>query len=225
MKSARLGFPKTSNVKQMQTDCVEESGIKTRLGYFVDRPAKCCWNCACFGFPYSAACSRIAAEFVTTGYSLTHDSSDNDPAVSECGVCSRWISKAVAKIYRDSTSFEEAKLKASVISDGSYTDELNNSFCEVKATPKMQEYMARILAERRIPIKLSPIPFDAVINPDPDGPVYLQFHPSESFWLVHEWLKINSPVYEKKCCEREKAGHKLLKNFMMHIGTNTNNVV
>ena len=225
IKSVWLSFQKMSNAKQMQTDCIEESGIKARLGYFIDRPAKCCWNCACSGFPYSAACSRIAAEFVTTRYSSTHNLPDGDPAVSECGVCSRWISKAVVKIYRDSASFEEAKLKASVISDGSYTDELDNSFCEEKATPKMQEYMARILAERQIPIKLSPIPFDAVINPDPDGPIYLQFHPSKSFWLVHEWLKINSPIYEEKRCELAKAGHKLLKNFMMRIGTNTSNAV
>ena len=212
----------------MQTDCIEESGIKARLGYFIDRPAKCCWNCACSGFPYSAACSRIAAEFVTTRYSSTHNLPDDDPAISECGVCSRWISKAVVKIYRDSASFEEAKLKASVISDGSYTDELDNSFCEEKATPKMQEYMARILAEREIFIKLSPIPFDAVIHPDPDGSACLQFRPSMSFWLVHEWLKINSPVYEELMERRrkqEKADQKVLKNFMMHIGANPKNAV
>ena len=212
----------------MQTDCAEETGIKARLGYFVDRPAKCCWNCACSNFPYSAACSRIAAEFVMTRYSPTHNSPNDDPAVSECGVCSRWISKAVMEIYRDSASFEEAKLKASVVSDGSYTDELDNSFCEEKATPKMQEYMARILAEREISIKLSPIPFDAVINPDPDGPAYLQFRPSMSFWLVHEWLKINSPVYEEfmeRRRELDKAGQKILKNFMMRIGANPENMV
>ena len=207
----------------MRTDCVEEPGIKARLGYFIDRPAKCCWNCACSGFPYSAACSRIAAEFDMTRYSPTHTSSSDDPAVSECGVCSRWISKAVMEIYRNSSSFEEAKLKASVVSDGSYTDELDNSFCEEKATPKMQEYMARILAEREIFIKLSPIPFDAVIHPDPDGPACLQFRPSMSFWLVHEWLKINSPVYEELMERRrkqEKADQKVLKNFMMRIGAN-----
>ena len=212
----------------MQTDGTEEPGIKTRLGYFVDRPAKCCWNCACSNFPYSAACSRIAAEFVMTRYSPTHNSPNDDPAVSECGVCSRWISKAVMEIYRDSASFEEAKLKASVVSDGSYTDELDNSFCEEKATPKMQEYMARILAEREISIKLSPIPFDAVINPDPDGPAYLQFRPSMSFWLVHEWLKINSPVYEEfmeRRRELDKADQKILKNFMMRIGANPENMV
>lgn len=212
----------------MQTDCTEESGIKARFGYSIDRPAKCCWNCACSNFPYSAACSRIAAEFVMTRYSPTHTSLNDDPAVSECGVCSRWISMAVMEIYRDSTSFEEAKLKTSVVSDGSYTDELDNSFCEEKATPKMQEYMARILAEREISMKLSPIPFDAVINPDPDGPAYLQFYPSKSFWLVHEWLKINSPIY-KEFMERrreiDKVDQKILKNFMMHIGTNPRNAV
>lgn len=223
MKSARPGFQKTSNAKQMLTDCAEEPGIKARLGYFVDRPAKCCLNCACSNFPYSAACSRIAAEFVMTRYSPTHTSPNDDPAVSECGVCSRWISKAVVEIYRNSSSFEEAKLKASVVSDGSYTDELDNSFCEEKATPKMQEYMARILAEREIFIKLSPIPFDAVIHPDPDGPACLQFRLSMSFWLVHEWLKINSPVYEELMERRrkqEKADQKVLKNFMMRIGAN-----
>ena len=223
MKSARPGFQKTSNVKQMLTDCAEEPGIKARLGYFVDRPAECCLDCACSNFPYSAACSRIAAEFVMTRYSPTHTSPNDDPAVSECGVCSRWISKAVVEIYRNSSSFEEAKLKASVVSDGSYTDELDNSFCEEKATPKMLEYMARILTERRIFMKLSPIPFDAVINPDPDGPVYLQFRLSMSFWLVHEWLKINSPVYEELMERRrkqEKADQKVLKNFMMRIGAN-----
>lgn len=223
MKLARPGFQKTSNVKQMLTDCAEEPGIKARLGYFVDRPAKCCLNCACSNFPYSAACSRIAAEFVMTRYSPTHTSPNDDPAVSECGVCSRWISKAVMEIYRNSSSFEEAKLKASVVSDGSYTDELDNSFCEEKATPKMQEYMARILAEREIFIKLSPIPFDAVIHPDPDGPACLQFRLSMSFWLVHEWLKINSPVYEELMERRrkqEKADQKVLKNLMMHIGAN-----
>lgn len=212
----------------MQTDCTEEPGIKMRLGYFVDRPVKCCWNCACSNFPYSAACSRIASEFVMTRYSPTHTLSNDDPAVSECGVCSRWISKAVVEIYRNSTSFEEAKLKASVVSDGSYTDELDNSFCEEKATPKMQEYMTRILAEPGISIKLSSIPFNAVINPDPDGPAYLQFRPSMSFWLVHEWLKINSPVYEEFIERRrklDKADQKILKNFMMRIGTNSGNVV
>ena len=212
----------------MQTDCAEEPGIKARLGYFVDRPAKCCWNCACSSFPYSAACSRIAAEFVMTRYSPTHASPNDDPAISECGVCSKWISKAVMEIYRNSASFEEAKLKASVISDGSYTDELDNSFCEEKATPKMQEYMARILAEREISIKLSPIPFDAVINPDPDGPAYLQFRPSMSFWLVHEWLKINSPVYEEfmeRRREPNKADGEIFKNFMMRIGANPGSTV
>lgn len=209
----------------MQTDCAE---IKAKLGYFVDRPAKCCWNCACSSFPYSAACSRIAAEFVATRYSPTHTSPGDDPAVSECGVCSRWISKAVMEIYRDSTSFEEAKLKASVVSDGSYTDELDNSFCEKKATPKMQEYMARISAESGISMKLSPIPFDAVINPDPDGPAYLQFRPSKSFWLVHEWLKINSPVYEEFMERRrglDESAQKILRNFMMHIGANPGTAV
>ena len=228
MKSVRPGFQKTSNAKQMRTDCAEEPGIKARLGYFVDRPAKCCLNCACSNFPYSAACSRIAAEFVMTRYSPTHTSPNDDPAVSECGVCSRWISKAVMEIYRNSSSFEEAKLKASVVSDGSYTDELDNSFCEEKATPKMQEYMARILVEREIFIKLSPIPFDAVIHPDPDGPACLQFRPSMSFWLVHEWLKINSPVYEELMERRrkqEKADQKVLKNFMMRIGANPKNAV
>lgn len=212
----------------MRTDCAEEPGIKARLGYFVGRPAKCCWNCACSSFPYSAACSRIAAEFVMTRYSPTHTSPDDDPAVSECGVCSRWISKAVMEIYRDSASFEEARLKASVVSDGSYTAELDNAFCEEKATPKMQEYMARILAERGISMKLSPIPFDAVINQDPDGPAYLQFHPSNSFWLVYEWLKINSPVYEEFMERRRepgKADRKILKNFMMRIGANPGNAV
>lgn len=212
----------------MRTDRVEETGIKARLGYFVDRPAKCCWNCACSSFPYSAACSRIAAEFVMTRYSPTHTSSNDDPAVSECGVCSKWISKTVVEIYRNSASFEEAKLKASVVSDGSYTDELDNSFCEEKATPKMQEYMAKISAESGISMKLSPIPFDAVINPDPDGPAYLQFHPSMSFWLVHEWLKINSPVYEEFMERRRelyKADQKILKNFMMRIGVNPGNAV
>ena len=207
----------------MRTDCVEEPGIKARLGYFVDRPAKCCWNCACSNFPYSAACSRIAAEFDMTRYSPTHTSSSDDPAVSECGVCSRWISKAVMEIYRDSASLEEAKLKASIVSDGSYTDELDNSFCEEKATPKMQEYMTRILAERGISMKLSPIPFDAVINSDPDGPVYLQFRPSMSFWLVHEWLKTNSPIYEEFMERRHELGNvdrKILKNFMIRIGKN-----
>ena len=199
---------------------MEESGIKARLGYFIDRPVKCCWNCACSGFPYSAACSRIAAEFDMTRYSPTHTSSSDDPAISECGVCSKWISKAVMEIYRDSASLEEAKLKVSIVSDGSYTDELDNSFCEEKATPKMLEYMSRILTERCISMKLSPIPFDAVVNPDPDGPAYLLFRPSTSFWLVHEWLKINSPVYEEFMEMRrdpDKAGRKILKNFMMRI--------
>ena len=88
--------------------------------------------------------------------------------------------------------------------------------------------MARILAERGISIKLSPIPFDAVINPDPDGPAYLQFRPSMSFWLVHEWLKINSPVYEEfmeRRRELDKADQKILKNFMMRIGANPGNAV
>ena len=212
----------------MRTDRVEETGIKARLGYFVDRPAKCCWNCACSNFPYSAACSRIAAEIVMTRYSPTHTSSNDDPAASECGVCSKWISKTVVEIYRNSASFEEAKLKASVVSDGSYTDELDNSFCEEKATPKMQEYMAKISAESGISMKLSPIPFDAVINPDPDGPIYLQFCPSKSFWLVHEWLKLNSPVYEEfmeRRRELDKADQKILKNFMMRIGANSENAV
>lgn len=163
-----------------------------------------------------------------TRYSPTHTSSNDDPAVSECGVCSKWISKTVVEIYRNSASFEEAKLKASVVSDGSYTDELDNSFCEEKATPKMQEYMAKISAESGISMKLSPIPFDAVINPDPDGPAYLQFHPSMSFWLVHEWLKINSPVYEEFMERRRelyKADQKILKNFMMRIGVNPGNAV
>lgn len=212
----------------MSINCAKESGIKTRIGYFVDRPAKCCWNCACSNFPYSAACSRITAEFVMTRYPPTHTSPNDDPAISECGICSKWISKAVMEIYRNSTSFEEAKLKASVVSDGSYTDELDNSFCEEKATPKMQEYMARILAEPGISIKLSPIPFDAVINPDPDGPAYLRFHPSMSFWLVHEWLKINSPIYEEfmeRRRELDKTNQKILKNFMMRIGANPGNAV
>ena len=228
MKSARPGSPKTSNAKQMRTDCAEEPGIKARLGYFVDRPAKCCWNCACSNFPYSATCSRIAAEFVMTRYPSTHTSPNDDPTISECGVCSRWISKAVAEIYRNSASFEEAKLKTSVVSDGSYTDELDNSFCEEKATPKMQEYMARISAESGISMKLSPIPFDAVINPDPDGLAYLQFRPSKSFWLVHEWLKINSPVYEEFMERRrglDESAQKILRNFMMHIGANPGNAV
>ena len=196
---------------------MEEFGIKARLGYLVDRPVKCCWNCACSNFPYSATCLRIAAEFVIK-YSPNDDST-----ISECGVCSKWISKAVMEIYRDSVSLEEAKLKASIVSDGSYTGELDNSFCEEKATPKMQEYMARILAEHGISMKLSPIPFDAVINSDPDGPAYLQFRPSTSFWLVHEWLKINSPVYEEFMERRRELGNvdrKILKNFMIRIGKN-----
>lgn len=208
----------------MQTDCSKESRIKARFGYFVDRPAKCCWNCACSNFlQCSAVCSRIAAELDMTRYSPMHTSSSDDPVISECGVCSRWISKAVMEIYRDSASLEEAKLKASIVSDGSYTDELDNSFCEEKATPKMQEYMARILAERGISMKLSPIPFDAVINSDPDGPVYLQFRPSMSFWLVHEWLKTNSPVYEEFMERRRELGNadrKILKNFMIRIDKN-----
>lgn len=199
---------------------MEEPGIKARLGYFVDRPAKCCWNCACSNFPYSAVCSRIEAESLITRYSLTHALPSDDPTISEYGVCSRWVSKAVMEIYRDSASLEEAKLKASIVSDGSYTDELDNSFCEEKATPKMLEYMARILEERGISMKLSPIPFDAVVNPDPDGPAYLLFRPSKSFWLVHEWLKTNSPVYEEFMEMRRELGNadrKILKNFMMRI--------
>lgn len=83
--------------------------------------------------------------------------------------------------------------------------------------------MARILAEHGISMKLSPIPFDAVINSDPDGPAYLQFRPSTSFWLVHEWLKINSPVYEEFMERRRELGNvdrKILKNFMIRIGKN-----
>ena len=155
-----------------------------------------------------------------TRYSLTHASPSDDQTISEYGVCSRWVSKTVVEIYRGSASLEEAKLKASIVSDGSYTDELDNSFCEEKATPKMLEYMSRILEERGISMKLSPIPFDAVVNPDPDGPAYLLFRPSTSFWLVHEWLKINSPVYEEFMEMRrdpDKAGRKILKNFMMRI--------
>ena len=212
----------------MRTDCVEEPGIKARLGYFVDRPAKCCWNCACSNFPYSTACFRIEAESLITRYSLTHVLPSDDPTISEYGVCSRWVSKTVMEIYRDSASLEEAKLKASIVSDGSYTDELDNSFCEEKATPKMLEYMARILTERCISMKLSPIPFDAVVNPDPDGPAYLLFRPSKSFWLVHEWLKTNSPVYEEFMERRRELGNadrKILKNFMMRVGANPGNAV
>ena len=207
---------------------MEEPGIKARLGYFVDRPAKCCWNCACSNFPYSTACFRIEAESLITRYSLTHVLPSDDPTISEYGVCSRWVSKTVMEIYRDSASLEEAKLKASIVSDGSYTDELDNSFCEEKATPKMLEYMARILEERGISMKLSPIPFDAVVNPNPDGPAYLLFRPSKSFWLVHEWLKTNSPVYEEFMEMRrdpDKAGRKILKNFMMRVDVNPGNAV
>ena len=92
----------------------------------------------------------------------------------------------------------------------------------------MLEYMARILEERGISMKLSPIPFDAVVNPDPDGTVYLLFRPSTSFWLVHEWLKTNSPVYEEfmeRHCDPDKAGRKILKNFMMRVGVNPGNAV
>lgn len=213
----------------MRTDCAEEPGIKARLGYFVDRPAKCCWNCACSGFPYSSACSRIAAEFIATRYSPNHDLSDDDPAVAECGVCSRWISKEIAKIYENSSSFEEAKLKASVVSDGSYTDELDNAFCEKRATPKMLEYMARILDEREIAGKLSPVPFDAVLTgPDQVGPECLQFRTSRSFWLVRKWLETNAPIYEELIEKRNaqaKADGKILKNFMMRIGANPKSTV
>ena len=212
----------------MLTDYMEEFGIKARLGYFVDRPAKCCWNCACSNFPYSTACFRIEAESIMTRYSLTHASPSDDPTISEYGVCSRWVSKTVVEIYRGSASLEEAKLKASIVSDGSYTDELDNSFCEEKATQKMLEYMARILEERGISMKLSPIPFDAVVNPNPDGPAYLLFRPSKSFWLVHEWLKTNSPVYEEFMEMRrdpDKVGRKILKNFMMRVGANPGSTV
>lgn len=151
----------------------------------------------------------------------------DDPAVNECGVCSKWISKDVAKIYRSSASFEEARLKASVISDGSYTDELDNAFCEEKATPRMLEYMNTILRERGLAGRLTPVPFDAVLSGEPrfaqlnaeySGEAPLQFGLSESFWLVHEWLRANSPIYEEFVRELSGSGRKTIKSFMMRIG-------
>ena len=196
--------------------------IKGRLGYSVSRPQRCCWNCACANFPYSSACSRIAAELVATKRTLASMSDGDDPAVAECGACSRWISKDVASIYKGSSSLEEARLKAAVLSDGSYVDELDNAFCEEKATPKMMEYMSRVLDEREIAGGLSPVPFDAVLEAADSAPGcdYLRFRPSRSFWLVHEWLRQNAPAYEDLMRRRqtfEPASREALKKFMVRL--------
>lgn len=140
--------------------------------------------------------------------------------VSECGVCSKWVSKAVASEYIASRSLEEAKLRSVVISDGSYTEELDNALCEKKATARMLEYMAAIMSDSETIARwLPPVPFDALPYFDGSDPS-INFRLSNAFWPVYEWLKASAPVYEK-LMERRRARFKLgvdvLKNAMMHI--------
>lgn len=196
------------------------TNLKERFGYSVSRPSRCCWNCACCctHFPSShLSCSRLTAE-KAANRAFGYDISPTE--VSECGVCSKWVSKAVASEYIASRSLEEAKLRSTVVSDGSYTEELDNALCEKKATTRMLEYMAAIMSDpEMLSSRLPPAPFDALPYLDGSSPS-INFRLSKAFWPVYEWLKASAPVYEK-LMERRRARFKLgvdvLKNSMMHI--------
>lgn len=170
------------------------------FGYSVQLPEKGCWNCACSGFPVSAACSRLVARFTLIGRPC-------DPAVSECGICRGWISRETAKAYAGASSAEEAAIRRDVLSDGSYTDELDNAMCEKKATPKMLEYAAAIRAAMhpysRDFQKLTDFPLDADVF---DDQPFVRFRFSNAFWPVHEWLRENEPAYLDFKARRSESG-------------------
>lgn len=185
-----------------------------RLEYGVDRPARCCWNCACFSRQENW-CSRVACD---VGEEFSRTWSGKHP-LSDCGVCRKWVSTAVARAYAESSSFEEARLKAAAIADGSYTEELDNALCEKQATQKMLDYMDSILrsVDETTRARFGPVPIDAL--PAESG--LMLFRRSTSYWLVREWLKENVPVYEKAREEKKRLADAIaedtIKDFMKRL--------
>lgn len=114
-------------------------------------------------------------------------------------------------------------MKTAVMADGSFTDELDNMFCERFATEKMLTYMENILTyDRELSKRLSPVPLDPVltdivvdIGPEKHG--ILHFGISRAFWPVHEWLKQNEPIYREFASDRRpytSRNSDIIRKFM-----------
>jgi len=138
--------------------------------------------------------------------------------VEKCGICSRWISKAVYTAYRNSMTLEEAKIRAAVISDGSYTDELDNGFCDYEATGPMALYMKNIWldsgCDERLFKIISAPPVEAVFDGAGENDA-VKFRLARSFYLVRRWLEENAPVYEDHM--RKRGPNSPLKDLMINF--------
>lgn len=165
---------------------MNNQNIKSQINYIEQHPKRCCKNCACFS---ESNCLRIQAVILLNNY---YDDNISE-IISECGLCDKWISNKIKDIYLNSNSFEEFKMKSIILSDNSFLEELENSFCEKKATSKMLNYIQKILSITIYSdLKLSQLPLDAYFNTNDNE---IQFKISDSFYLIQKWISENEFIY------------------------------
>jgi hypothetical protein len=171
---------------------MNNQNIKSQINYIEQYPKRCCKNCACFS---ESNCLRIQAIIFLNNYyhNSNYNLFNNSEIISECGLCDKWISNKVKDIYLNSSSFEEFKIKSIILSDNSFLEELENSFCEKKATSKMLNYIQKILSVTIYSdLKLSQLPLDAYFNTNDNE---IQFKISDSFYLIQKWISENEFIY------------------------------
>lgn len=159
-------------------------------------PDRCCGNCAYGSYLENNSdnapliMNRCAwMDFVfSQGYDdkLSLKMLD-EPVFDRCGLCDKWLPRQLALCAKDSSSFDEFRLKRLAYGfDDFRTDELDDWFAERKATGAQLRAVSFLL---RRPGKIPP----AMVNPaeiDEEGRIF-EIKRSNSFYSVQNWLSKN----------------------------------
>ena len=121
-------------------------------------PDRCCGNCAYGSYSEKEKskltirrCAWMDFVFSSGGNSLLAFISTLTPDFDRCGLCDKWIPRGLALCAKDSSSFDEFRLKKTVAGfDQFQTDEFDDWFAERKATPAQLRAVKKIAESKHI---------------------------------------------------------------------------
>lgn len=132
-------------------------------------------------------CAWMDFAFSLGGNSRLSFISMAEPVFDRCGLCDKWIPRELALCARDSSSFDEFRLRKMAAGfDQFRTDELDDWFAERKATPAQLRAMKKISESKHIvpPAMAWPSKIDDY------GRIH-DLEASASFYTVQNWLSKN----------------------------------
>lgn len=187
------------------------------FGYRPERPAKCCANCAFSDFTGDCvSCNCIIMQEHDRKRIYEISQVDSKLAYSQtetCGICRRWLSRGIALVARECSSFDEFRLKRDIIDENAHTQELDEWFSERKATEKMEKLVIAMtdVAERSafesvcvnsqfagtMSLEFSDFPTMAEVRSITEDGRITEIRSSNAFYSVQHWISENKPAYDE----------------------------